>query len=81
MDHPVTTNGIVAESIRETNFDANEHPAVKLNKVPLIRPPYYVVIVKDRFRSAAAEGERAAEISGICAARKSKYRLLQAGLG
>jgi hypothetical protein len=81
MDHPVTTKSIIAESIREANFGANEHAAVELDKVPLIRPAYYVVIEKDRFRSAAAEGERAAEIPGICAACKSKYRLLEAGLG
>ena len=81
MDHRVATKRIIAESIREANFAANEHAAVELDKVALIRPAYYVVIEKDRFRSAAAEGERAAEIPGICAACKSKYRLLQAGLG
>ena len=81
MDHPVATKRIVAESIRKANFGADKHPAVELNKVPLIRPANNVVVEKGRFRSAAAKGEGTAEISGICAARKSKYRLLQAGLG
>ena len=81
MDHPVATKRIVAESIRKANFGANEHTAVELNKVPLIRPANNVVVEKHRLRSAAAEGERTAEISGVCTARKSKYRLLETGLG
>jgi hypothetical protein len=79
MDHTVTTKRIIAESIREANFGANEHAAVELDKVPLIRPAYYVVIEKDRFRSAAAEGKRAAEIPGICAACKSNTDCLRRG--
>ena len=71
----------MAEAIRKADFAANEHAAVELNKVPLIRPANNVVVEKHRFRGAAAKGECTAEISGICAARKTKYRLLQAGLG
>ena len=81
MDHPVATKRVVAESIRKTNFGANQHPAVELNKISLICPAYNVVVEKDRLGSAAAEGECAAKISGVCTARKSKYRLLETGLG
>ena len=80
MDHPVATKRVIAESISKANFGTNEHAAVKLNKIPLIRPAYNVVVEKDRLRSAAAEGECAAEISGVCTACKSKHRLLQTRL-